>query len=578
MSSLQNPVMPSLSRQSSGHSSQYSDSLSDLSRQSSGQSSQHSTPSSYNSNGQGLYHKLSSRIYGNDEEKEPQALSRVSFFSFLPIDAIDEVITIDVVKAQLPYIFDYTKAKLTLADLIKAQIPWPFSYNIPRFSEVVEQSKKILAILGLCEAEKYFWYLLSEGLTDEHLPLARITCDKCSNTLISSRGTKVTTFSNKGGNIVVENFLKKQWQVLAPVFTTLGEDIKIEGNAALPFYDVKMISFLNDRSTVYRGTLHAAHIMPKPKADVKIAIKDYTHQDDFDKEKDNLLKIQNLNNPHLIRHIATIQQGNLFYVIFPWANGGNLSEFWMRPHASQARSPKLFMWCFQQMLGMVDALFVLHDMNYRHGDLKPENILHFKGSSNSDARYGKYGSLVIADVGVSKVHIEATESRKKGTTTKATTPCYEAPEAEIDDGKPRGRRYDMWSVGCIFMEFAIWLLYGYEAINGFKELRRANDDPFPQKAAYYRRTGKNTAEIHPIASDGLSALKNDPRCAEGTALADLVSLIAEDLIVIDPKKRANAKELKDKLREILRKAEKDPGYLMRSVGPPPRIPHPFTPG
>ncbi|KAI0432396.1 kinase-like protein [Xylaria sp. FL1042] len=545
--------MASSSRYSLGNSSQYSDSISDLSRQSSGQS-QHSTSSSYSSTGHDLYHQLSSRIVKCDNEQQTQALSRVSF---LPLDAVDEVITTDMIKTHTSSWYGWWKG-----------------YNP---AEMAAGAKIVFAILGLFGMEKLFLKLFIEGLRDEHLPLARRCGRGHPNDLYSPRGDRFETFSTGGPSytMAVDSFLQKQWQVLAPVFNMSGGDIRIHGDAALPFYDIQKKSALNNRSTVYKALLHAAHIRPKMKNAVEIAIKDYTEKEDFDKEKENLLKIKDVDNPHLIRHIATIQQGKLFYVIFPWANGGTLLEFWNGdPTAVPTRNHQIFMWCLQQMLGLVDALFALHDMNCRHGDLKPENILHFKDLT----KIGEFGTLVIADVGVSKFHSLATENRRDPTNTNATTPCYEAPEAVTDRKRPRGRRYDIWSVGCMFMEFTIWLLYGYQAIHNFEQRRRENDDPFPHKAPYYEVTGPHTAIVHPVVSYGLKALEKDPRCAKGTGLASFINLIAKDLIVVEPEKRVKAGELKGRLRGIVERAGEDPGYLMKRVEPPPRIPVPFTPG
>ncbi|KAI0976972.1 kinase-like protein [Xylaria arbuscula] len=554
--------MAHLSRQSTGHSSHLSGPPSDLSRQSSGHSSQDSIPSSYGSTGHDLYQQLSMRIVKCDKAMETQALSRVKF---LPRDAVDEVITTGVVNSQLTW------------------LPWPFSKSCDPAE--AKEVKNLLAILGLCGMEKDFRDLFNEGVRDKHLPLARRNSRGYCNDLLSPAGDEFKTFSKrKNYESRVDEFLDKQWQVLAPVLTTSNRDIYLDGEYPLPFYDIKKISALNLNNTVYKGMLHAAHIIPQPSNNIEVAIKDYKDKKDFDKEKDNLLKIQNLNHPHLIRHIATIEQvqGNIFCVIFPWANGGNLAEFWERfPNGNQTRSPKLFIWSLQQMFGLVDAMFALHDMNYRHGDLKPENILHFKDSSESSFRESKLGTLVIADVGVSKLHHLATGLRGYGTDTKATTPCYEAPEAELDnnkqkkDRKSRSRRYDMWSIGCIFMEFAIWLLYGHKAIDNFKHQRKQTEnDPRAHMAAYYTRTG-DTAIINSAVSKGLKALENDPRCAKGTGLESLINLIEKDLIVIDPDQRIKAESLRDKVGSIVQRAEKDSAYLMRRTEPPPRVPRPF---
>ncbi|KAI3324603.1 kinase-like protein [Xylariaceae sp. AK1471] len=530
-----------------------------LSRQSTGRLSSRSTASSYNPTKQSLYLQLKSELVDCDKKKKTQHFSR---FSFLPLDAIDKIITRDIVKANSSW-------TTTI-----------FNPSLP--GQIAERAPKVYAILALCEAEAVVWDLFGEGLTDEHLPLARVQDKGHSNVLVAckdkTKTNKFNSFAKLGKNTVVDNFLRNQWLVLAPVLTTPGEHKEINRDAPLPFYDIEKISS-NTGSTVYRGKLHAAHLVPRVNYTVQIAIKDYVEDKAFHKEKENLEVIQTIKHPHLIKHTATFEQGSLFYVTFPWADGGNLSEFWKHdPNALPTRDRELFMWSLQQMLGLVDALWALHRVNCRHGDLKPENILHFKTSGESTTQNSRYGTLVIADVGVSRVHHQATELRHDPTNTKATTPCYEAPEVEFQKTAPRGRRYDMWSVGCMYMEFIIWLLYGYKAIDNFRELRRPNDDPFAQKAAYYKRTLEGTAVIHPAVSRGLEALRNDPRCSEGTGLAALISLIANDLLLIEWEQRTEAEDLRNKFREVLEKAEEDPDYLVRRIEPPPRVPDVFTLG
>lgn len=254
--------------------------------------------------------------------------------------------------------------------------------------------------------------------------------------------------------------------------------------------------------------------------------------------------------------------------MFPWADGGNLREFWAREDSRQ-RTPELILWCFQQMLGLVGALKDLHSANCRHGDLKPENILHFKGRGE--------GILVVADVGVSRVHKDETSIRNAPTSTRATTPSYEAPEAQPNQQTPRSRRYDMWSMGCIFLEFAVWILYNLEAINSFRRSRKSKDDPKTTHANFYKRTSEGTVEIHSAVSEAMDTLREDPRCQGGTALENLVKLIAEDLLRIEVSHRAKADKLYDRLKKIFQDAEKKPSSLLNTVDPPPTIPLVFRP-
>ncbi|KAI0410721.1 hypothetical protein F5X98DRAFT_384963 [Xylaria grammica] len=488
-----------------------------------------------------LYDRLKSMVVMCDQDENTETLSQ---FSFLPLDALNEAITPDIVKAQLVSEDD--------------------------FNQIFERSKKIFAILGFVGTEARIRDLFKDGLLDEHLPLERIE-DAEQSELLRSRcqGREFKSFS-KWGKRDIDDFLRYQWLVLAPVFTTRGENIHIDGDTPLPLYYITKIP-VTSRATVYSGILHAAHIVPRPTHNIKVAVYDHVYPEYFSKERENLRKIQTLQHPHLIQFIATVQQGNLSYTIFPWANGGNLSDFWRsHPATLPTRSLKTFLWCFQQMVGLVDALFTLHRVNCRHNDLGPNHILHFHNDDNSSV----CGTLVIAGFCQATWQTVPSEIRHDSDNTRASHPVYEPPEAM--SAKPRLRRYDMWSVGCLFMEFAIWLLYGYDAIDKFRKLIRDQEVPWPYRGAFYKSTEGRPMIIHPVVSRGFDALRNDPRCAKGTGLEDLVSLISNDLIVIDPEKRANAEKSRDKLREIVQKAEKDPSYLMKNVEPTPKIPDMFA--
>ncbi|RWA09597.1 hypothetical protein EKO27_g5509 [Xylaria grammica] len=488
-----------------------------------------------------LYDRLKTMVVFFYQEENTETLSQPSF---LPLDALNRAITPDIVKAQLVSEDD--------------------------FNQIFERSKKVFAILGFVGTEARIRDLFKDGLLDEHLPLERIEDAQQSELLRSRRqGREFKSFS-KWGKRDIDDFLRRQWLVLAPVFTTRGEHIDIDGDTPLPLYDITVIS-VTKISIMYSGILHAAHIVPRPTFNFKVAVKSYVIQTDFYKEKKALSRILTLRHPHLIQHIATIQRGNLFCIIFPWANGGSLCDFWRSyPDALPTRSFKTFLWCFQQMAGLVDGLFPLHRVNYRHDDLGPYHILHFNDQDNSSV----CGTLVIAGFRHAIRHHISSELRHDPEMQSASSLLYEPPEAESPT--PRPRRYDMWSIGCIFMEFAIWLLYGYNAIDKFRKLLGDREIPWSERGAFYKSTEGDTKIIHPVVSRGFDALRNDPRCAKGTGLEGLVSLISNDLIVIDPGKRANAETSRDKLREIVRKAEKDPSYLMKNVEPPPEIPDMFA--
>jgi serine/threonine protein kinase len=123
-------------------------------------------------------------------------------------------------------------------------------------------------------------------------------------------------------------------------------------------------------------------------------------------EAETLGTIRQLDHPHLIKAIATYRRGSKCYFIFPWADNGNLRDFWENNDSDSQMSS--IRWVLEQLEGFYDALQKLHGRQCRHGDLKPENILCFKDEESF------LGILVIADVGLAKIHMNPTQFREGG--------------------------------------------------------------------------------------------------------------------------------------------------------------------
>ncbi|KAF2258894.1 kinase-like protein [Lojkania enalia] len=450
--------------------------------------------------------------------------------SFLPQSDLEKAITKESVKDALPL----------MVRVLNGRLP----------EKVVHNAKKVFAILVFIAKPTAIKDLIAEGIADMHLPLSRDERGE-ANVLVSATGAKFKSFSafKHEANKLTKDFLEKQWLVQAPVMDTAGNHIILDQRCPLPFVEMEPIG-VGQHSAVYRTALHASHqkgIKLHDKRHV-VAVKEMKKEDAFNQELENLYVIQKIGNPYLIKHFATFKKGPVYYVVFPWADGGSLKDSWEREDRSP-RTPKLVLWYLQQMLGITSALKELHDdsRNIRHGDLKPENILHFSR--------GCEGILVVADVGVSRVHgHQRTNMRRDPTKSLATTRSYEAPEAGIKQNAARSRKYDIWSLGCIFLECIIWLLYDEKAIDNFASTRDPLDYPF-----YKLREGKNV--VHPKVLLAIQNIREDERCKRSAALNALLSIIEEHLLLADVKSRDSAEEVYRKLEEIYKKAEKDPEYL-----------------
>jgi serine/threonine protein kinase len=228
---------------------------------------------------------------------------------------------------------------------------------------------------------------------------------------------------------------------------------------------------------------------------------------------------------HFIKTIAYCEVGEMEkYFLFPWAEDGNLKQYW------DNQTPRLdevyLKWVFSQLTGLAGAIHQLHEEGLcRHGDIKPQNILCFKdmGTGAINCR------LVIADLGLAKVHAEATALRNGATTTMSHTVMYSAPEAEFNI-QPRSRLYDVWSIGCTYLEFVIWLLWRKPQldqfqleIGGYDHRGTFYDTDLSQKPPY---------RINSRVKKWIKDLQNDPRCSEDTALRRLIDLIATRLLIV----------------------------------------------
>lgn len=211
---------------------------------------------------------------------------------------------------------------------------------------------------------------------------------------------------------------------------------------------------------------------------------------------------------HLVKLLTTFQHQNQYHLIFRWAEGGNLADMWKK----HTRDPKIdhdrICWFAEQCHGLASGLDGIHDTKLspkevddiqgspsptsptklspqiqhltvnqdgmhsnesqdrdcgRHGDIKPENVLWFSQDQN---RFG-HGELKISDFGLTTFHsMLTTKVSPRGI---AVTHTYMAPEYDLNEDL--SRPFDIWSLGCTYLEFITWMLLGADGLERFSEVR-----------------------------------------------------------------------------------------------------------
>lgn len=310
---------------------------------------------------------------------------------------------------------------------------------------------------------------------------------------------------------------------------------------------------------------------------------EFEHQ--FKNEANALMDIRDLKHPHIIQWLAAFTRGLEHYLMFPWADGGNLRDFWkeQQPLRMDLDGIRSLVWeAVQQFRGLADAFAKLHiEKYYRHGDVKPENILRFKDGKTIT------GVLQIADFGLAKHHNSPTV-RRGPTVTRHFTLQYESPEAEeaMKGMMPLSRLSDIWSLGCVMFEYIVWLLYGAEEADRFGDDLRGNTRNVRMPQFYIRRAA-GSAMLNPAVERWLNKMKTDAELSEGTAIGSLLLIIQNCMLTLGPQRenweamdhifsgpvvlkqgtRANARETRSLLDAIIAQAKIKGGeYLFRGTG------------
>lgn len=407
--------------------------------------------------------------------------------------------------------------------------------------------------------------------------------------------TKDRKFLSQIWTYKTKKFCQQQWSFLAEVFCRSTFTHDLNEQSVLPFVDKGPSRDTGSVGLVSKYRIHHSHLIdskdsvsafcpiifgefhrgidvfsqgPLFHEDTDVAVKEIQPNtteerkrviNTWEQEARVLQQMNLLNQPHIVQLHTAFRRGappaQDHYLMLEWANGGNLKNLW-NTFDRPALTGELVKATVHQLLGLAQAMEKAHypptGPNFRHGDLKPENILWFKDESGNGI-----GTLKIGDWGIAKEQFRVTEMRSKGTTTKWGTRRYEPPEESCSQGTPteisgqfgkkRSRLYDVWALGCITLEFVIWLMYGRDELDRFnKGISMGNTD---SNGFYLVKPDENNkrnpiATVHYVATTWMEHMAKDPVCAPGsTALGSLLEVVQTQLLVIDlPKSMAKPSE------------------------------------
>lgn len=268
---------------------------------------------------------------------------------------------------------------------------------------------------------------------------------------------------------------------------------------------------------------------------------------------------------HMIELKAIFRRHEKMYFIFPWADGGDLFDFWQL-HPAQPAS--LIEGIITQLLGLAEALASFHKEGFHHGNLKPQKILVFRNE-------GQHDTWKIAGLSLANGHFHSSLGQDS-TAFRIFTPLYAAPEIHGNLGSPQSRPQlcDIWSMGCIILELIMWLLYDIEGVD---MLTRPLRNEYKGQSAFWserkaKKGQRGQKMVHKHVQEHMEKIMGAP--VESQAIKDLLRVVRDKLLVVRLPSdstgdsisgfRADAETLLDDLRVIRKRGAENPEYWYKS--------------
>ncbi|KAI1394282.1 kinase-like protein [Hypoxylon trugodes] len=504
---------------------------------------------------------------------------------FIPLDAQEEIISHAKVKRELRNFYSGQELDC-LVEYICGN----------KRSDATKIGRQIFAILVLMGKQNLIKNFHAAHIYDANLPFR--SCGIGNNLKLIPKGLgndqdigSLRCFESWTSDDKVL-FSTYQWRMLSPFFDRRPDRppfyYPLENKIVLPWTECRQMDDTGGHSHVWRVKIHDAHHGFGGGKGKGFALKvlHSPSRDDFDAEFGALEKL----NPHdhLVPVLAAFNHHGKYYLIFPWAEGSNLSKFW-EAHPKPIL-PETALWFAKQCYGLATALHHIHDISTtvpkrdrlrgdgmgprdrdrmktfgRHGDIKPENVLQFEEGDS------ELGVLKISDFGLTIFH--SARSRSNDRLRPGQIPLtYNAPEGNGNANITR--RYDIWGLGCVYLDFVTWLFLGYQGVDNFNQARcdeRSIENFYTDQFFKSRKWLWDVQHVvKQSVTSHISQLQSRHDCS--TFLCEFLDIIKNDMLVVNEKSRIECGELEIKLRNMFEKCRRDRTYLLQ---PRPKSTRPF---
>ncbi|CAN9325974.1 kinase-like protein [Alternaria alternata] len=491
------------------------------------------------------------------------AWSQLDKEEFLPLDSFETILDAKAIALLLDETYNFA----TSEELKK------------KFESIVNpisgrSRRRTLGILVLMSQVAHIEHFIREDIWDDDLPLERSAGSVMG--CVRTRNSENDKLMENWSRIDINSFCSFQKMFFVPFFDIQEHRLcsyELESNIRLPWkkYEHKTNGGFG---VVHKVEIHPSHhnftgsnSSVKPVFALKaIEAGDHkAYRDELAALEKTCAQVQR--EKHLIKLLLTFRHGDKFYLLFEWADG-NLGEFW---ETHRTRPPTLLdeRWAAKQCLGLARAVSRIHGLTTwqkngrsssfgslndaerdwgRHGDIKPENILWFQEYETD------HDLLVISDLGLTRYHSQSSKSLVPRSRIDGCSYAYRPPELDIEERI--SQKYDIWSLGCVFLEFVVWYLQGYDEVESFS-LQREDEDLVIYEGVKIDKffniakseDGQRKPQVKQAVKDRLRELKD--LSTETTFARELLDVIGDKMLRCTPDRREKIDVICTDLSKIL---------------------------
>ncbi|KAK0673176.1 hypothetical protein QBC41DRAFT_144085 [Cercophora samala] len=408
---------------------------------------------------------------------------------------------------------------------------------------------KIFAILNLLGKIDSILTFLSEDIADDDLPLVPGPRRRGMDFDLRphARSSIELKLFQKWSIYQTQSFEAVQWRFLAPVLTSGGgltpiQHYRLADKHVLPFIKIEPADhrFIHGGMYVSKVQIHPDH-HNFPSQDNIFGTMDIGYYgSDLEQEAAVVNSIAN-ETDHRHHHITPIlamisrEEESGYRLLVPWPQA-TLSEYWKKINPAPTLTVEITRWFMTQCAGLATALLELDktrtrlirsspEINpkspalYHHGNIEPGSILWFPDSKSA-----------INDMG--KLRITGF-----GTFNRLYNERYKAPEVRLrgfESPTDADARSDVWSLGCIYLEFVTWLLGRWGFLS--KVL-----------GVSFQPSRRLRGESHSLDHDDLFRVIRDHFPAPPMVIRNLLEILEGEMLIRNPEKRITLSELSKKV-------------------------------